>query len=243
MSGSAVSELPETGSRAERPASGRWIAAAACVLAVVGALLFASAVLVSLEYDLEDGVLELLEPAWVPFGLLAFGLTAGFLVFSGVPWRRWLAVLGYGAGAAWLLFVADVAPEWLTGAMAAAVTWGLAALALVAPRSVREFFGQYEVGGGRLAIPLGPLQSHADARRWVSIIGTWLDTGVLNPREQARLGHTLAAWADRQEAMADDLREQMARLAPPRSPFAFTNPVRKLVGRLRRHGRAGSRAS
>ncbi len=240
MTGSSVSEVTGAGPTAERSASGRWIAAGVVALAFVGAVVLLAAVLASLEYDLEDGVIDLLRPAWAPLGFVGFSLAAGFLVFSGMPWRRWLAILGYAAGAVWLLFIADLHPEWLTAAMTVAVTWGVAVLALMAPRSVRRFLQQYESGGGRLALPLGPLRSDADARRWVSVIGTWLDTGVLTPREQVRLGRTLAAWVDRQEAVGDDLREQITRLARSHPPGALARKVRTLAGRpLRRH-RLGS---
>ncbi len=229
-----MSEVRTVAHGAERDASGRWIAAGAVALATAGAAVLLVAVLVSLEYDLEDGVLELFGPAWAPLGLVGFSLVAGGLVFSGVPGRRWLAVLGYGAGAGWLLFVADLDREWLTAALTAAVTWGIAVLALLAPRSVRRFLRQYEGASGRLALPLGSLQSDADARRWVSVIETWLDTGVLTRHERVRLSRTLAAWVDRQEAVGEELHEDIARLAPSQSRSPAVGRLRDLAGRLLR---------
>lgn len=217
---------------------GRWLAAGAAGLAFAGAAVVLATVLATLEYDFEDGTLAPFEPARGAFVLVALTLVAGGILFSGVPWRRWAATLGYAAGAGWLLFVADFDSAALPATLVGSAGLGLATLVLLVPESVHRFFETHENAGGRLAQPLGPLVAETDLQRWIATIGCWIETGVLTPRERVRLSRTLSSWIASHPDLRERYAQKLERLAPPHAapgPVAvLRNGARRLVRRVRK---------
>jgi hypothetical protein len=219
---------------------GRWLAAGAVVVAFTGAAVLLVTVLTTLEYDFEDGALAPFSPARGAIVLVAGSVLAGVVLFSGVTWRRWAATLGYAAGASWLLFLAEFEPAMVPAVVAAALCLGVATLALLVPSSVQRFFAEHEARGGRLAQPLGQLASASDARRWISFLDHWSETGVRTPRERERLSRTLDAWASAHPDMRDRFADDLERLAPKSPGRAALDMLRRPLDRILRRSRAAS---
>ena len=194
---------------------GMWIATASALVATAGAGVFVAVILLGLEYDFESGLFEPFGPVWRPVALLAFALAWPVPMFSGHRVARWGAVVGLACGAAWLLFLADLEPEWVSAALATAGCWAVAGFSLGAFPSVGAFSAFQRERGQSYAHVLGHLTTEADARRWIAAARAWNDAGVFSRRDRLRMGAALQTWLAAQSTAGEALAREIDALIPP----------------------------
>ena len=228
----ATAEAAEDLTRVRR---GMWIATVCALAAAVSATVPVVIILTTLEYDFDNGLLAPLAPVWRPAAMLAFALAWPMPVFFGRPLARWVAAAGLAAGAAWLLFFADLDPRWLQAALVTAACWSAGAFALAVLPSIGAFSRFQREHARTYAHHLGALQTEADARRWISVARAWEKAGVLARRDRSAMSAALRAWAVGQTAPDVELAQAIDTLAPP--PRAWQWPER-----LRRRRRPESAA-
>ena len=197
---------------------GMWIAIAVFAAAIVCAGVLVGLVLSSLDYDFDNGLLAPFGPAWGPLALLAFAVTVSGPVLSGRRWARWLAAAGFAAGAAWLLFRADLEAALVPAALATASCWAFGAVALAVLPSVGSFVAAQREQGGSYTKALGPLAAESDARRWLATVEAWETAGVLSPRDRAGIAQVVRDWADTHGSLGDDVIRAVDDFAPAQAP-------------------------
>ncbi|MBE0594145.1 MAG: hypothetical protein IH616_17270 [Gemmatimonadales bacterium] len=209
-----------------------WIAAAGALATVASAAALVVVIVTGLEYDSDNGLLDPFAPVWRPAALLAFSIAWPVPVFSGRRWARWAAAMGLALGAAWLLFLADLDPRWLTAAFATAVCWAAGALGLALPPSVGAFSTYQRAQAASYARFLGALSTEQDARRWIAAVRAWDESGVLSRRDRSRIAEALRVWASAQSALDDALGRAIDAVGP-----VSRNPEQRFPIRLwRRRG-------
>jgi len=197
---------------------GMWIAIAVLSAAMVSAGVLVGLVLLSLDYDFDNGLLAPFGSAWGPLALLAFAAAVTGPVLSGRRWARWLATAGFAAGTAWLLFRAELQAAWLPAALATACCWTFGAVALAVLPSVGSFVAvQWEQGGSYSKL-LGSLATESDARRWLGALEAWKTAGVLSHRDRARVARVLRHWVATHGAVGGDVIGAIEELAPAQGP-------------------------
>jgi len=205
---------------------GMWILAVSSLATIASAGVVVGLVLASLEYDLDNGLLEPFVPVWGPAVLLAFAIAVTGPVLSGRRWARWVAAVGYAAGAVWILFRADLEPAWLAASLATAACWALAAVAFTVLPSIGEFVAEQSEQASSYARLFDVLAAEGDARRWLAVAREWETAGVLSRRDRARIAQALRQWAEGRGSVGEDIVHGIEALAPPASARGERLPAR-----------------
>jgi len=246
MSGLRPSDAPAAAGDPTRLAHrGMWIAMATFAAAIVSTCVLVGMVLLSLDYDFDNGLMKPFGPAWGPLALVAFAAGVSGPVLSGRRWARWLAAAGFAAGAAWLLFRADLEAAWMPAALATAGCWTFGAVALAMLPSVGSFVAAQREQGGSYTKSLGPLASETDARRWLGTVEVWETAGLLSPRDRAGIARVLRYWADTHGSVGEDVIRAVGDFAPAQAPRGgrFSHWFARVRERWRgRRNRAGAQA-
>jgi len=192
---------------------GRFAAVAIAVLGILGSVVLVIAAIVTAEIDIDD-LFDSLEPARIPALLFITVTVVASLFLAGRRWARWVLAAELAAGSAWIILTSEIPGTWLRVALAVALVWGLSAIALIVSRNVSRYVetmaDHWMVGYERL---LGALRSDDDARRWLSMLDTWDDAGVLTRGERKRVARALVSWAEGTEPHADDVQARILDLS------------------------------
>lgn len=194
-------------------ARGRFVVAVIAVLAILGSVALVIAAIVTTDFDIDD-LFDSLEPVRIPALLFMTVTVVASLLLAGRRWARWVLAAELAAGSAWIILASEIPGTWLRVALAVALVWGLCAITLVVSRTVSRHVetmaDHWMVGSERL---LGTLRSDDDARRWLSVLDTWDDAGVLTRGERKRVARALVSWAEETEPHAKDVAARIESLA------------------------------
>ncbi|MGD8726852.1 MAG: hypothetical protein PVH40_04355 [Gemmatimonadales bacterium] len=199
------------------PRRGQLLALAIVALALLGGIALVTAAVVTTQIDIED-LLDSLEPVRFPVLLLVVVTIVAWKFTTGRAWARWVLAAVLALGAAWVLLRFEISGVWLRVALTAALAWGLCAVALLGSPSVAAYVGSkadhWMVTYERL---IGPLETEEHARRWLAMLETWDQAGVLTRGDRKRIVRALSMWSERTGAGAGDIDTQLERLRERRA--------------------------
>jgi hypothetical protein len=209
----------------------RFVPIAIATAAILGGMTLAAAAVLTTEIDVDD-LLDSLRPVRIPALLLIASSTVAVLFLTGRAWARWLLALILAVGSGWVLIFMEITGPWLKAAVAVAGAWGLCAITLLASRRVTQYVesmtDHWKTAYERL---VGPLQDEDDARRWLSMLDTWDNAGVLTRGDRKRVIRALTSWSVQAEPIAQDVQDRIAALALAKREHPLMSSAAKVVRR------------
>ncbi len=209
----------------------RLVVATVSVGAVLGGVVLITVAILTAEIDVDD-LFDSLSSIRIPALLLVAVIVCASMFLAGRAWARWFLAVVLAAGSVWILVLLEISGIWLRAALAIAFVWGLCAVTLTVSPSVKRYVAamanHWVIAYERL---IGPLRNEEDACRWLSMLDTWDEGGVLTRGDRKRIVRALSAWSERAGEITTDVGARIEKLIPQTDERRQRSLARRVVER------------